>query len=62
MPQLLEDFRKTKTKLIQTKNSITWYLKLKFQTCHHGFKRGRRGHARMVVGFITTYVISGYHH
>ena len=24
--------------------------------------RGRRGHARMVVGFTTTYAISAYHH
>jgi len=24
--------------------------------------RGRRGHDRMVAGFITTYAISAYHH
>jgi len=27
-----------------------------------GLDRGRRGLDRMIIGFITTYVISAYHH
>ena len=41
-----------------TKNCSTCIVLI---SLHNSF-RGRNGHARMVVGFITTYVISTYHH
>ena len=36
----------------------------KYLVCieHFNLTRGRRGRDRMVVGFITTYAISAYHH
>jgi hypothetical protein len=30
--------------------------------CHVSVRKGRHGHDPMVVGFITTYVISARHH
>jgi hypothetical protein len=39
-----------------------FFIILCFITNHVRIWRGRRGHDRMVVGFITTYAISAYHH
>jgi hypothetical protein len=38
------------------------YLLIYYNYISHTRIGGRRGHDRMIVGFITTYAISAYHH
>ena len=49
--------------ILQKKKSIKMIMKWKLQIKNNlPFNRGRHGHDRIVVGFITTYAISAYHH
>ena len=41
---------------------LSFYLYIKLIQMSYTFFRGRWDHDRMVVGFITTYAISAYHH
>ena len=49
--------------LNKTKSFYMLYIDLLIGRCnYHPLYRGRHGRDRMVVGFITTYEISAYHH